>query len=198
MFRLVSKRHFGFTLAELLIALAILGEIATFTIPKILTSQQSAASRAKAKEAAGMIAETYQLYKMNNTVTSSTTPLAIVQYMNYVRLETNSQIDFMPGNSSINCDSGSPCVVLHNGGLLYAQNWVSFGGTNATNAVEFVFDPDGVYSGTTADGPSKSVQFILYYNGALTTRAQVRPNTCDSFTCPFPAAPTIDPSWFSW
>jgi prepilin-type N-terminal cleavage/methylation domain-containing protein len=192
------KSCLGFTLAELLIALAILGELATFTIPKILTAQQSTASRAKAKEAAGMIAAAYQLYQLNNTVTSSTTPLAIVQYMNYVRLETNSQIDFMPGTASLNCDSGSPCVVLHNGGWLYVQNWVSFGGTNTTNAVEFVFDPDGIASGTTADGPSKSVQFVLYYNGALTTRAQVRPNTCDSYSCPFTAAPTIDPSWFSW
>lgn len=31
----------GFTLAELLISLAILGVIATFTIPKILSSQQN-------------------------------------------------------------------------------------------------------------------------------------------------------------
>lgn len=33
--------QFGFTLAELLIAVAILGEIATFTIPKIISSQQN-------------------------------------------------------------------------------------------------------------------------------------------------------------
>lgn len=42
----------GFTLAELLIALTILGVIATFTIPKILSSQQDGKLKAIAKETA--------------------------------------------------------------------------------------------------------------------------------------------------
>ncbi len=44
-----EKPFKGFTLAELLMALAILGVIATFTIPKILGAQQSSSSNAKAK-----------------------------------------------------------------------------------------------------------------------------------------------------
>lgn len=47
----------GFTLAELLIALAILGVIATFTIPKILTTQQNSKYNAMAKEVASSFAE---------------------------------------------------------------------------------------------------------------------------------------------
>jgi prepilin-type N-terminal cleavage/methylation domain-containing protein len=41
----------GFTLAELLIALAILGIIATFTIPKVLSSQNNAKRNALFREA---------------------------------------------------------------------------------------------------------------------------------------------------
>jgi prepilin-type N-terminal cleavage/methylation domain-containing protein len=56
----MSKQHsLGFTLAELLIALAILGEIATFTIPKILSSQQNGTNKAKAKEAFSMVSSAY-------------------------------------------------------------------------------------------------------------------------------------------
>jgi len=45
-----SKYRVGFTLAELLIALAILGIIATFTIPKILSAQAEQKKRAILKE----------------------------------------------------------------------------------------------------------------------------------------------------
>lgn len=42
--------HTGFTLAELLISLAILGLIATFTIPKIMSAQQNNEYSAIAQE----------------------------------------------------------------------------------------------------------------------------------------------------
>lgn len=45
----------GFTLAELLIALAILGVIATFTIPKILQAQQNQKKQAILKETISIV-----------------------------------------------------------------------------------------------------------------------------------------------
>lgn len=75
----------GFTLAELLISLAILGVIATFTIPKILSSQQNGQYNAEAKEVASMISGAYQAYSLNNTVSGSTTLGALTPYMNYVQ-----------------------------------------------------------------------------------------------------------------
>lgn len=49
------KSYSGFTLAELLIALAILGMIATFTIPKILTAQQDSKKYAVFKETISLV-----------------------------------------------------------------------------------------------------------------------------------------------
>ena len=80
--------EFAFTLAELLIALAILGVIATFTIPKILDSGSSSEFNTKAKETAGMISEALQIHKLNGQLSSSTISADLTQYMNYVRAET--------------------------------------------------------------------------------------------------------------
>lgn len=54
--------HKGFTLAELLIALAILGVIATFTIPKVLQSSRTA----QAQDALAMGAQLNQKYLFEN------------------------------------------------------------------------------------------------------------------------------------
>jgi prepilin-type N-terminal cleavage/methylation domain-containing protein len=53
------NRILGFTLAELLIALAILGVISTFTIPKLLTASANQKRNAILKECIGVIQETY-------------------------------------------------------------------------------------------------------------------------------------------
>lgn len=50
-----KKPQKAFTLAELLIALGILGVIATFTIPKVLQSQTDARFKVSAKEAVGVV-----------------------------------------------------------------------------------------------------------------------------------------------
>jgi prepilin-type N-terminal cleavage/methylation domain-containing protein len=188
----------GFTLAELLIALVILGVIATFTIPKILTSQQSAKTNAAAKDAMAMVSGAYQLYVRNSGASSSMTMGDLTQYMNYVALDTSSLLDDHVGSNATYDCSTITCLRLHGGGTIFNNgNTKSFGGTATTNAILLYYDPDSIRTGSSADSVGKSVAFFLYYNGGMTSRAQMRPGTCDSSGC-HATFTNADPSWFSW
>jgi prepilin-type N-terminal cleavage/methylation domain-containing protein len=188
----------GFTLAELLISLGILGIIATFTISKILTSSQEGKYDAMAKEAAATIAQAYQEHKRLGLVSANTSPADLFQYINYVRMDTSTQIDSHQGVADAQCDGTSPCVLMHNGGILMAKRTTcdDFGGTSSLHVVEFLFDPDARYSGSTT-GNYKAVQFMLYYNGFLTTRGNIKNNT-DCGAGAWGPFPSYDPPWFSW
>lgn len=186
----------GFTLAELLISLAILGVIATFTIPKILQSQQDGRYKAVAKEAIGAIAAAYDMYRRDNTITASTTGGFLVPYFNAVKTDTSgAEVDDIPGYGSLPCDASAPCLRMHNGGTVQITPY-SFAGTSTTNAIRFKIDPDGVYSGT-INGSGKSLSVRLYISGRVTSEDNMLDNTCDSDGCWNPA-PGQDPSWFSW
>lgn len=80
----------GFTLAELLISLAILGVIATFVIPKILIAQTNSKYNAIAKESAAMVSGAYQQYQSQNSVTSGVGIEDMTQFMNYIATDTST------------------------------------------------------------------------------------------------------------
>jgi prepilin-type N-terminal cleavage/methylation domain-containing protein len=192
----------GFTLAELLIALAILGVIATFTIPKVLQSQQDGRYKAMAKEAAGIVSEAYQTYRQNNGISATFNPNMLSTYLNYVKVTTTGFIDSRPPNTSWPCNAVEPCYLLHNGGTLQLYSDICFGGTASTNGVWFAFDPDSVYGGTT-NGPGKAIHMALYASGRLATASTVDSFAlmdwgCDGGAAGQAADPTGDPTWFSW
>lgn len=159
------NRYPGFTLAELLISLAILGVIATFTIPKILATSQNAAYTSEYKEAQGIVSAAYVNYAAQNGYSTNTTFGAITPYLNYVSTSTTATIDAATGTGSWACNAPRMCFYLHNGSALNIDISTSFASTS-NGLIQVVFDPDGVYSGTT-NGPGKGQDFYLYNNGRV-------------------------------
>jgi prepilin-type N-terminal cleavage/methylation domain-containing protein len=77
----------GFTLAELLIAIAILGVIAAFTIPKVLENARSAEAIAKIREAVATIENAYYSKKNLNVYATAGTGILYGQGL-YENLNT--------------------------------------------------------------------------------------------------------------
>ena len=197
LFPRIDKGSQGFTLAELLIALTILGEISAFTIPKILSAQQNQTNMAKTKEAIGMVSAAYQQLQLSGTVTSATTADSITPYLNYVAMDTSgSLIDDSPTFTSRTCNAGGPCLRLHNAAVLQYESGTSFAGTGSGNVLFYFIDPDGVYSGSSS-GNNKSVRITVYYNGRISSLGQGSGSLCNSSYC-LGASPAWDPSWFIW
>lgn len=188
----------GFTLSELLVSLAILGVIATFTIPKVLQAQQNSAYKSKAKEAVEMVSSAYQIYRSKNTVGSLTSFHDMTPYVNYVRF-TNAltPMDGPPSQAPVNCGTAVqtfPCIILHNGAVLrYRAITGSFGGTATTNAIWFMLDPDGIENNDPADG--KSFTFYLYTTGRVVDSPNVLPGTRDASGL---LSAVANPAWFDW
>jgi len=199
----LKRKTAGFTLAELLIALAILGVIATFTIPKVLSSQQNTQYNAAAKEMAAAVSAAYQSYKISNTPTNNFGIKDLTPYLNYVRISTMSSdlLDLGYTQTSADCNSfTAECLYLHNGGALIYWNQDSFGSvTSTTSGVIFGFDPDGKYGGTT-NGPGKAIAFYLYTNGSVKDVGNIPNNTqyYNGTVVTGGPCPACVPPWFSW
>ncbi|MEB3287336.1 MAG: prepilin-type N-terminal cleavage/methylation domain-containing protein [Vampirovibrionales bacterium] len=76
----------AFTLAELLIALAILGVIATFTIPKVLTAQADQQKKAVFKETIAALANITYTGNMQETFDANTFESYLLNHLNLVKV----------------------------------------------------------------------------------------------------------------
>jgi len=152
-----------------------------------------------AKEEAFTLSYVMQAYQLAGLLQYNTKPKDLTPYFNYVSLDTASDVDDHYSAATVTCSANNPCMRLHNGGVLVAKGQLcnNFGGTASTNAIEFLFDPDGTVTDGTTNGPGKAVQFEVYYNGGITTRAAAKPNSACSLGA-IGTDTTADPTWFSW
>ncbi|MEB3286154.1 MAG: type II secretion system protein [Vampirovibrionales bacterium] len=185
-----SQYFKGFTLAELLIALAILGVIATFTIPKVLTAQGSSKYNAMAKETVAMVSGAYAAFKVTGTASGNTQFSDFTPFMNYVKVDTTTTFDEAQTLATRSCADWG-CLKLHNGGILWTEFTEGFSGTSTNNGTWFCLDPDGIASN------DKSACFIIYFNGRVTSWGQMLPNTVSNYDTYNPTT-AYDPPWFSW
>ena len=113
----------GFTLSELLIALAILGLIATFTIPKILQSTQTQSRDAVLKETVATLSDILYQGTLSGELTSANINEYFLSRLNAVEVcDTNANAqdcwdlsEMGTGNSAL---PNTPGVVLPNGAVI--------------------------------------------------------------------------------
>lgn len=183
----------GFTLTELLIAVALIGVIAVFTVPKVLNAQGNKENIAKTKQFAAGLVGAYTNYQLDYGTNKDLTLTNLTPYLNYVEISTTAVGDY-PDGSNFACDGGTDqCLRFPNGGIARFKTNYSFGSTNTTNAVYAYFDPDG------KDSNLYGVQLYLYYDGQIKSSANVRTNTCGVWggaSC-WDGYGSI-PSWFNW
>lgn len=107
----------GFTLAELLVALAILGVIATFTVPKILATSQNQQKKAVFRETISAISEAISTGTMSNRLDRNSNFYAhIANKLNAVKFcPNNASTEGCWLNSSWVGEENEPGFVMHNG-----------------------------------------------------------------------------------
>jgi prepilin-type N-terminal cleavage/methylation domain-containing protein len=202
----IDKRTSGFTLAELLIALAILGIIAAFTIPKILDSSRNGNLNAVARESASMIRDAYSYYKIDTFPEWNLLAIDADRFigkMNYVNIDTATTAAAMQnppaGESKLeNCSATTPCVLLHSGAIIQYDTTQTFSATNpspniptSTGAVFFNVDPDGFKGG------AGRFTVSLFYNGRVTS-GQAANEEGITYHSPTLTPQTTDPSFFQY
>lgn len=157
----------GFTLSELLVSLAVLGLIAAFAVPKVLTSVGDSSFLANAKECLSVITAAYDSVKADNVtafdpirvslatnaVTASNAPYALISKINYAAIGTYtaganaSTIDTFVANAGATQAAATVSSVRLGTGAIITFNT---GDTFVTAAAPFIsrmvfnIDPDGV------------------------------------------------------
>ncbi len=119
------RKQAGFTLAELLIALALLGIIAAFTIPKLLSTMSTKETSSKVTEAITTLEQAFYNKKMQDHNTYS----AGIVYGPGSTLYTNIEgslnvLDKGPGSAATLLGASHPCVDPNQANA--ANGWIQF------------------------------------------------------------------------
>lgn len=156
-------KRFGFTLAEVLITLGIIGVVAAMTMPTLMNSTQGAQYKAAYKKALSALSQAVTLNVALDEwsfadADNKTYVLADMfnSRMNVVRQET--------GVTNIKDSKGNPYqVAVSDAGALQGVTGktVDIGGTNTTlffnDGIMFTYNPDEATNCTNADGATPKI-----------------------------------------
>jgi len=184
-----SRSQRGFTLAELLLALVILGVIATFTIPKVLQSRQDSQRDAVLKETFSAISSAAYTGVINGTLTQSGYITYFKQNINTVKTCNDAAADgCWPGSSTAGSNtSTADGLVLHNGTMVTDMEtntnadvvWLDWNGPAGpnTNCVDQVpmaigYGSGAAFGGTVQAGKTYPWTLALFPSGSSTCSDQ--------------------------
>lgn len=171
------KRLKGFTLAELLISLLVIAEIAAFSIPKILYANQQQQKIAIFKESIGALSASVYQFCIGSDANSNPNPYTYtIGVINSVKqCPTNSLTQGCTTNPA-GGDFSEPGFTLHNGALLTGLR----NSSQPREVVEIDWDGD---AGANVNGDDEMKIAINYnqtavYNGAA--KCQIAPFSGDA------------------
>ncbi len=118
-------KRFGFTLAEVLITLGIIGVVAAMTMPTLINSTQGAQYKSAFKKALSAISQAVTLNVALDEVdfgdidTTNTMTKILSQRMNVVRTETAAVADYTIGNTANSVTNGANTTLFMNDGIMF-------------------------------------------------------------------------------
>lgn len=144
----------GFSMAEFLGAMTMVGIISALTIPSLLLNTDNSAPLVQTKTIASQIQEATITYKTNNS-SAPTAMSDIASLLKYSSSFTSGTL--VTGGPA--CAAATPCYRFPDGSVLMASTWNA-----GTNLGQFRYDPDGVHTATAGNPDRSAVILMLDYN----------------------------------
>lgn len=163
----MKSQRYGFTLAEVLITLSIIGVVAAMTIPTLINNTQDAQYKSALKKSFAVLNQAIELVRSNNGGTmlgafsdndSTSLQTALAPYLSYIKSCNNSSNDgcwhvannwYLLNNTKENMGYSTPGFVLKDGTLIVTYWQTSACSStistnyNYTRCGFFVFDVNG-------------------------------------------------------
>jgi prepilin-type N-terminal cleavage/methylation domain-containing protein len=166
-----KKAAKGFTLAEILVALSIIGLIAAFTIPKFVSSTDSQKRKAVIREAYSTVSESLYTGMQDGLVSTTTFPTYFVNNLRSARFCTTNattQGCWTAGNAMMNGAATRPALVFHNGAVLAGFTPAAFAG--GIQGGQMVLDWNGIKPPNIA-GEDQMLMCMTYVGNNTLTNA---------------------------